>query len=87
MSDSSLSRGSIVPPVVVSLRPNGNVTIVGTTRKLRNELCACGSGKKFKHCHGASNVTIDEFGRVKPLNDDKCVSQSDRETVRGTVGV
>jgi len=26
---------------------NGNVSEVG-----RNEICPCGSGKKYKHCHG-----------------------------------
>ncbi len=24
----------------------------------RNELCACGSGKRFKHCHGAQGGTV-----------------------------
>jgi SEC-C motif len=24
----------------------------------RNDPCSCGSGKKFKHCHGAPNVTL-----------------------------
>jgi preprotein translocase subunit SecA len=29
-------------------------TFVRGDRKVgRNELCPCGSGKKFKHCHGA----------------------------------
>jgi preprotein translocase subunit SecA len=28
-------------------------TFVRTERKVgRNEICPCGSGKKFKHCHG-----------------------------------
>jgi preprotein translocase subunit SecA len=31
----------------------GHKTFVRTTRKIgRNEPCYCGSGKKFKHCHG-----------------------------------
>jgi preprotein translocase subunit SecA len=29
------------------------VTVVRTTKKVgRNEPCPCGSGKKYKHCHG-----------------------------------
>ena len=29
---------------------------MGTFKKVgRNELCPCGSGKKFKHCHGKAN--------------------------------
>ncbi|MDQ4039349.1 MAG: SEC-C metal-binding domain-containing protein, partial [Actinomycetota bacterium] len=28
-------------------------TVSGTATQSRNSLCACGSGKKFKHCHGA----------------------------------
>ena len=32
----------------------GTVPFVRGDRKVgRNELCPCGSGKKFKHCHGA----------------------------------
>jgi uncharacterized protein YecA (UPF0149 family) len=26
--------------------------MVSNTKVSRNELCPCGSGKKFKHCHG-----------------------------------
>ncbi len=29
----------------------------------RNELCSCGSGKKFKRCHGVTS-TSDRQGRV-----------------------
>ncbi len=43
------------------------VSITGTTRQHRNQPCNCGSGKKFKHCHGASNVIVDECGRVMPI--------------------
>jgi uncharacterized protein YchJ len=28
-------------------------SITASTSIRRNELCPCGSGKKFKHCHGA----------------------------------
>ena len=34
-------------------QPSQPQTIVRETPKLgRNEICLCGSGKKFKHCHG-----------------------------------
>ncbi len=33
---------------------DGSATFVRGDRKMdRNEPCPCGSGKKFKHCHGA----------------------------------
>ena len=35
----------------------------------RNEDCPCGSGKKFKHCHGRTRkprVTRTEIGRTSP---------------------
>jgi preprotein translocase subunit SecA len=33
--------------------PDAQGTFVRSERKVgRNELCPCGSGKKFKHCHG-----------------------------------
>ena len=28
----------------------------------RNDLCPCGSGKKFKQCHGLNNPLIKYFG-------------------------
>jgi preprotein translocase subunit SecA len=28
--------------------------LVNMSNARRNDLCPCGSGKKFKHCHGAS---------------------------------
>ena len=35
-------------------RPDAQGTFVRSERKVgRNEPCPCGSGKKFKHCHGA----------------------------------
>jgi SEC-C motif-containing protein len=33
---------------------NGNLPTRGAATQGRNELCACGSGKKFKRCHGAA---------------------------------
>jgi preprotein translocase subunit SecA len=37
----------------------GDTVVVPFTRDHkktgRNELCPCGSGKKFKHCHGSLN--------------------------------
>ncbi len=35
-------------------RGQGDGTFIRDDRKVgRNEPCPCGSGKKFKHCHGA----------------------------------
>jgi uncharacterized protein len=41
-------RASGRTPDIVRRQPTRNVEKVG-----RNERCPCGSGKKFKHCHGA----------------------------------
>jgi len=44
----ALPRGA-PPPVLAAAAP-----FVREDRKVgRNEPCPCGSGKKFKHCHGA----------------------------------
>jgi preprotein translocase subunit SecA len=43
------AAGQRLPPL-----PDPQGTFVRGDRKVgRNELCPCGSGKKFKHCHGA----------------------------------
>lgn len=34
---------------------------MGGTNPSRNELCPCGSGKKFKRCHGGPNVNYEEM--------------------------
>ncbi|WP_115540330.1 YecA family protein [Xanthomonas campestris] len=34
---------------------------MGGTKPGRNELCQCGSGKKFKRCHGGRNVNYEEM--------------------------
>jgi len=34
---------------------------MGRTKPGRNELCPCGSGKKFKRCHGGTNVNHEEM--------------------------
>ncbi len=45
---SGLECGSRRPP------PDAQGTFVRSERKIgRNEPCPCGSGKKYKHCHGA----------------------------------
>ncbi|HTY50253.1 MAG TPA: SEC-C metal-binding domain-containing protein, partial [Steroidobacteraceae bacterium] len=42
-------RGAAAPPQTIE----GHGTFVRADRKVgRNEPCPCGSGKKFKHCHG-----------------------------------
>ncbi len=43
-------RGGVVP---LPPAPEPQGTFVRSERKIgRNELCPCGSGKKYKHCHG-----------------------------------
>jgi len=38
------------------LKKSKTNTNMGTIKKVgRNEVCPCGSGKKFKHCHGKAN--------------------------------
>jgi preprotein translocase subunit SecA len=50
-------RAGSVPPPAAALPPldtGGTGTFVRAERKVgRNEPCPCGSGKKYKHCHGA----------------------------------
>jgi preprotein translocase subunit SecA len=42
------------PQQFAGAQPQGGDPFVRGDRKVgRNELCPCGSGKKFKHCHGA----------------------------------
>jgi len=46
-------RGAAAPPPLPSV-PEAVGTFVRNERKVgRNEPCPCGSGKKYKHCHGA----------------------------------
>ncbi|MGH3926498.1 MAG: SEC-C metal-binding domain-containing protein [Pseudonocardiaceae bacterium] len=35
----------------------GEPTVVGGQEPARNEPCPCGSGKKYKRCHGAPSTT------------------------------
>ena len=53
--DSAAGRGPtgpIAPGPTVA--PEPITPVVRETRKVgRNEPCPCGSGKKYKHCHGA----------------------------------
>jgi len=47
-------RGAQRPAMPVPPPPEAQGTFVRGERKIgRNEPCPCGSGKKFKHCHGA----------------------------------
>ncbi|MGI8720925.1 MAG: preprotein translocase subunit SecA [Geodermatophilaceae bacterium] len=41
------------PAGTASRAAGKTATVSGTTTQSRNSLCECGSGKKFKHCHGA----------------------------------
>jgi preprotein translocase subunit SecA len=47
-------RGAPQPPPPPPLAPEAAAPFVRGERKVgRNEPCPCGSGKKYKHCHGA----------------------------------
>jgi preprotein translocase subunit SecA len=49
----SAAPGRVAPQPLPPLEPQPS-TFVRSERKVgRNEPCPCGSGKKFKHCHGA----------------------------------
>ncbi len=48
------SAGGVATPVAQRPKVNSEFENVG-----RNDLCPCGSGKKFKKCHGASDATGD----------------------------
>jgi len=51
-SDGGGARGSQTSTVAEAARPE-NATVVRTGAKVgRNDPCPCGSGKKYKHCHG-----------------------------------
>jgi preprotein translocase subunit SecA len=40
-------------PDLGAAETGGHETFIGEGRKVgRNELCPCGSGNKYKHCHG-----------------------------------
>ena len=39
-------------PVITNTAPEMNTVIRNEPKVGRNELCPCGSGKKYKHCHG-----------------------------------
>jgi preprotein translocase subunit SecA len=47
-ADGEVEMESVLPPVVEQRR------VDDTERLGRNDPCWCGSGKKFKKCHGAA---------------------------------
>jgi preprotein translocase subunit SecA len=50
----AIGAGAAPPPPGMMSAPPEPGTFVRSERKIgRNEPCPCGSGKKFKHCHGA----------------------------------
>ena len=63
-------------PEVQDTREHNNQPIVKDQTPGRNDLCPCGSGKKFKNCHGRglaeSTGTIRLHGATPALNSD-CV--------------
>jgi preprotein translocase subunit SecA len=55
-SQASGQQGAPQQQAAVGAQPQGDAqgTFIRNDRKVgRNELCPCGSGKKYKHCHGA----------------------------------
>ena len=46
----ALRQGAQPLPVIAAQQPARGVAKPG-----RNEACPCGSGRKYKHCHGADN--------------------------------
>jgi preprotein translocase subunit SecA len=46
------SEGGFLKPAVAERLPTSSLP-QGWERTSRNAMCPCGSGKKFKHCHGA----------------------------------
>jgi len=54
MGTGQRSRGAREAPAAPQPAPDAQGTFVRGERKVgRNEPCPCGSGKKYKHCHGA----------------------------------
>jgi len=49
----SASPGRVAPQPLPPLEPQPGTFVRGERKVGRNEPCPCGSGKKFKHCHGA----------------------------------
>ncbi len=47
------SGGVSTAPIVMQVTPQGAVTPSAVPKVGRNAPCACGSGKKYKRCHGA----------------------------------
>jgi preprotein translocase subunit SecA len=46
------SEGGFLEPAIAQRLPPSSLP-QGWERTSRNAMCPCGSGKKFKHCHGA----------------------------------
>jgi uncharacterized protein len=47
-----LRKGRWADEIMQTQTPKGTVQGTGTAKVGRNDPCSCGSGKKFKHCHG-----------------------------------
>jgi len=51
--DSAARAGARAPPPPAPLPETAGTFVRGERKVGRNEPCPCGSGKKYKHCHGA----------------------------------
>ncbi len=55
----------------------------GTVRKVgRNERCPCGSGLKYKHCHGLGGDREGRVGRLSPLADADAADRTQPTSLR-----
>jgi preprotein translocase subunit SecA len=46
------TAGQQRPTAAAAMAAGGGAAVAGMARVGRNDPCPCGSGKKFKHCHG-----------------------------------
>jgi uncharacterized protein len=51
-----LRQGRCADEIMQKNTPQGEVHATGGTKVGRNDPCPCGSGKKFKHCHGRTGT-------------------------------
>ena len=51
-----LRQGRCADEIMQMNAPQGAMHVAGETKVGRNDPCPCGSGKKFKHCHGSAGA-------------------------------
>ena len=60
-----LRQGRRADEIMQLYAPQGTMHSRGRTKVGRNDPCPCGSGKKFKHCHGGTDVATAHPGQGK----------------------